>query len=131
MYGLIVSKRVGVECVLIPGRDIPGENSLVLVLSQLIEVVRNLKPVARREQIQVEHVLAGGLKVEAVEDCCIVSLVVKRSKFRGVQEPPGPKAIDGYEVSELRGSVAQADVAAGATEGPIVGLDVAEKPSRS
>ena len=57
-------QRVGVERVLVPGRNTPGEHALMLILGQLVVVVGYLKPVPRSEQIQVEDILAIGLIVE-------------------------------------------------------------------
>ena len=58
----------------------------MLVLRQLIVVVRNLEPVARCKQIQMERIMSVRLIVEAVEDAFVIPLVVEGREFRGIQK---------------------------------------------
>ena len=54
---------MSVESVLISRGDTPGLHTLFLILGKLIVIVGNLKPVSRREQIQMDDVLRTRLPV--------------------------------------------------------------------
>src|SRR5215469_1831151 len=86
---------------LVSRRDAPGEDPLALVLRKLVVGVGNLDPVARREQIQVEHVLSRGLEVETVKYSLVVSLVVEGGEFRRIQEAAAPDPVHGQEVPHV------------------------------
>jgi hypothetical protein len=98
-------------------RDAPGEHPLALVLCELLVVVIwNLNPVPRGEQVQVKRVLPGGLIVEMVEDCLVISLVVERGEFGSIQKTAAPDTVDCQEVAELRGAPPQTKTGAGRAE---------------
>ena len=62
----------------------PGEHALALILQQLIVRIWNLKPVSRREEVQMKDVFAAGLVIKMIEDGLIVSYVMKRRKFGSI-----------------------------------------------
>src|ERR1035441_535882 len=76
----------------------------MLVLSQLIVVIRYLKPTPRGEQVEVEDIPAARRIVQTIEDGLIVPCVVEGSELRGVQKAPGSKAVARTKVSQLRGA---------------------------
>src|ERR1017187_2580821 len=114
------------EGVGITGTDFRGAPPLMLVLSQLIVVIRYLKPTPRGEQVEVEDISAAGHIIEAVEDGLVVSCVVDGDELRGVQKAPGLKAVDGHEVPEFRRAIPESDTSAGRAKRPVVGIDVAK-----
>jgi hypothetical protein len=78
-----------IDGVLITGSDAPAQHALALVLRQLVIIVGDLEPVAGREEIQVEHVLAVGLVIHTVEDGLAVAGVVNVCKLGRVEETLG------------------------------------------
>src|SRR5438477_106745 len=58
---------------LVTGSDAPSQNSQLLILAELIETVRNLHPIARREEIEMEDIGRRRLPVEVVENALIVA----------------------------------------------------------
>src|SRR5689334_5778312 len=114
------------EGVLIARSNVPRQDSLVLVLRQLVVVIWNLNPISRCEQVEVKNILAGGLKIKPVEDSLAVADVVKRSEFRRIQKPSTTRSIKRNEVPELCISKAKGNTAASGAEGSIICVDVSE-----
>ena len=73
---------------LVSGRYVEAVHLLPLILVRLVVCVGNLKPVARREQIQMECIVRAALIVDAIEERFIVANVVHRVKLGAVQEAP-------------------------------------------
>ena len=48
----------------------------MLILTQLVKGIGDLKPVPRREQVEVEDIFAVGLIVKTIKDGLVVSRVV-------------------------------------------------------
>src|ERR1035438_1159638 len=88
----------------------------MLILAQGVVGVRDLDPVTRGEQIQVEYVLPVGLIIEAVENGLAVALVVEGCEFRRIQEPAAAYAFQCQEVADLRISEAEPRRTARGTE---------------
>ena len=84
--GVHGQQSVRVEGMLVAGRDIPRQYPLFLVLGQLVVAVGDLEPVPRREEIQVNDVLACGLPVEPVEDALVVADIVDGQEFGRIQK---------------------------------------------
>ena len=91
--GIDGQQRMRVEDVLETGGDAPGENTLMLVLRELIVTVGNLDPVAGGKQVQMQGILPIGLVVEAIEDGLIVTHIVDGLKLRRIQETRAAHAV--------------------------------------
>ena len=63
---------MGVERVLVARSNVKRGDLLPLILAGLVIVIGNLKPVPRGKKIEVNGVLAVGLKIEAIEKRAIV-----------------------------------------------------------
>src|SRR4029077_3298664 len=119
------------EGVLIAGGDIPGQDSLMLVLGQLIVVVGYLKPVSRSEQVEMEDIVAVGLIVKAVKNGFVVAYIVERRELRRIEEPPAPDTICYQEVSHSCGAEAKRRGSAGGAERAVRGVEITEQLARS
>src|ERR1039458_4074378 len=117
---------MGTERVLVSRSDGPCQHPLMLVLSQLIVVIRYLKPTPRGEQVEVEDIPAARRIVQTIEDGLIVPCVVEGSELRGVQKAPVSKAVDRNEVSKLRGAVPESDTSTGRAKRAVGSIDVAK-----
>src|ERR1022692_4581765 len=117
---------MGTERVLVSRSDVPCQHPLMLVLSQLIVVIRYLKPTPRGEQVEVEDIPAARRIVQTIEDGLIVPCVVEGSELRGVQKAPGSEAVDGNEVSKLRGAIPESDTSTGRAKRAVGSIDVAK-----
>src|SRR5919197_2845441 len=91
IYG---EQAVRAECVLVTGRKAEGCGTLLLVLIQLVVCVRDLEPVACAEDVEVKCIDARRLPVNTIKNCGVCTFIVKRSKFRRIEESPGANRID-------------------------------------
>src|ERR1022692_4819204 len=101
---------------LISRRDTPAQHALALILANLVIVIRNLKPVSRREQIQVQDVLAAGLEVHSVKEALAVAGVMDVVELGRIEETFGSDTLGRQKVPELRSSETQTDVPSGHAE---------------
>ena len=79
----------------------------------------------------MERVLTGGLKVETIEESLIVPDVVEGPELGSVQKAAAAHSIDGQEVAEFRGAIAQAETPSSGAERAVVRVDVSEAPAPS
>src|SRR6185437_16689921 len=68
----------GTKRVLVARRDVEALDLLALILSGLVIRVRDLEPVARGEEVEVERIVRPGLEIEPVKEGLIVSNVMYR-----------------------------------------------------
>src|SRR5258708_15064637 len=101
----------------------------MLVLRQLIEVVWNLNPISRSEQVEVKNILAAGLVIKPVEDGLTVTDVVNRTEFRSIQEPSTTGPIECDEVPYFCISEAKRNAAAGGAKSSIVRFNISKRVS--
>src|SRR5437870_550481 len=85
-------QRVRVERMLETRRDVEAQHPLSLVLTGLIVCVRDLEPVSRGEQVQVESILSVRLKIDTVEDRTVIADSMNRQEFGGIKVPAGSRA---------------------------------------
>ena len=90
-----------------------------------------MDPVPRREQIQMKHVLAGRLIIEAIENRLVVADVVERSELRRIEKTSAANAVNREEVAELRVAESQAEVSSRGAEGAVARVDIAEHFARA
>src|ERR1035437_63732 len=117
---------VRIDGVLVAGRDVPGKHALALVLRELVQIVGNLNPVSRREQVQVNDVPAGGLIIEAVENGLILSDIVVWNELRRIEKTSAANAVDGQKIADLRVAETEPEASAHSAEGAVAGIDIAE-----
>jgi hypothetical protein len=122
---------VGTERVLVTGRDTPREDTLALILRQLIVRIWDLNPVSRGEQVEVNDILASGLVIEMIEDGLIVPYVMEGGEFGSVQKPPAANAINGKEITELRIAETDAHAPSRGAERPVRSIHITEDPTNS
>src|SRR5579863_1179535 len=113
---------------LVARRNVPGEDSLPLILARggLVEIVRDLDPVPGRKEIQVKHILGGGLKIDPVEQRLIVADVMNGPELGCVQKAATAHTIHRQKIPELGRTPSQTKVAARGAEGAIRGIHIAE-----
>ncbi len=124
-------QRAGIEGVLIAGSDAPREHALPLILAQLVKAIRDLEPVPRRKQVQVEDILAAWLEVEAVEKGLIVADIMNVFALGRVQEAFRAHTVDGQEISNLRVAKAQSQTATSGPERSKIRADVTKRSTRA
>src|SRR5258708_1569433 len=124
-------QRVRAKCVLVAGCKIPRQDPLMLVLRQLIEVVWNLNPISRCEQIEVKNILAARLVIKPVEDGLAVTDVVNPSELRGIEKPSTTSPIKRDEVPYFCISEAKRNAAASGAESSIIRFNFSERASGS
>ncbi len=95
-------QRIRVERVLVARRDVERQHSLALILLDPIVCVRDLKPIPRSEQIQMEHVFAARLIIETVDERSIIADGVEWHEFRCVEVAPGSRTGRRQKIAELR-----------------------------
>ncbi len=66
-------QRRGAERVLVARSEIESDNLLSLILLELVHRIRHLEPIAREQQIDMQRVLAGRARNQAVERIFIVA----------------------------------------------------------
>src|SRR5438874_923200 len=116
---------------LVTGSDAPSQNSQLLILAELIETVRNLHPIARREEIEMEDIDRRRLPVEVVENALIVADVVNGQKFRCVQKVTGAAGVERGEVSILGPTEPKRGAPAPGSERAPLRIDIPERLRRS
>src|ERR1700681_4021850 len=114
------------ESVLVPWSDAPSEHTLALILRQLIVGIRDLKPVSRGEEVQMNNILAAMLVIEMIENGLIISNVMERRKFRSIQKPAAANTIHRKEVPELFVTKADADASSRRAERAVRSIHIAE-----
>src|SRR5258708_11991385 len=100
----------------------------MLVLRQLIEVVWNLNPISRCEQIEVKNILAAGLVIKPVEDGLTVTDVVNPSELRGIEKSSTTGPIERDEVPYFCISEAKRNAAASVAESSIIRFNMSKRP---
>src|SRR3954464_12442114 len=113
---------------LIAQREAQRLGLLALVLCQLIVGVRNLEPVARRENIQVERIASSRLEIDAIENHRGIADVVKRRELRRIEKAAGAAEIEHQEISPPRSANAESGIFSNRAEGAIVGLETEARP---
>src|SRR5690242_6613742 len=124
-------QRMRIKRVLVAGSDVPRQHALALILSQLIVIVRNLDPVARREEVQMNRVHLVGLKIEAIEYRLIVAFVVERREFWRIEKSSAARPIERQKVTHLLAAESPGDVAAHGAETSVIAFHTSELPHRS
>src|SRR5260370_25894624 len=103
----------------------------MLVLRQLIEVVWNLNPISRCEQIEVKNILAARLVIKPVEDGLAVTDVVNPSELRGIEKPSTTGPIERDEGPSFCISEAKRNAAASGAESSIIRFNFSKRTSGS
>ena len=83
-----------IECVLVSRRKIERDDLLALVLSQLIETVWRLEPIASDQDVEVKCILAARCVVKSVERIAIVPDCMNRIELRRVQKRPDLRPLE-------------------------------------
>src|SRR2546423_2906530 len=99
----------GAEDVYEARRYVNRAHQLTLVLTErlLVELVRNLKFVARQKQVQMKRVLGIQLVVEAIKDIRGRAATMQHSKLRRIQKATRPFVVERNEVSDTCRAVSQ------------------------
>src|SRR2546427_11702781 len=111
---------------LVAGSDAPGDHFLPLILPELIQTVRNLEPVSRCEQVQVNNVVRRELVINSIEKTFAIADVVKGEKLGCIKKTAAANAVNREEVPDLIIPPSQTDAAGRRAESAISAVHIAE-----
>ena len=77
-----------------------------------IEGIGRLEPGTRVAQIEIDGVGLRRLEVDAVENVCLVPIIVHHRDFRAIQKPIGAHPIGGYEIAPRLSAIGQVEACA-------------------
>src|SRR5579862_6589806 len=100
----------------------------MLILSQLVQVVGNLKPISGGKEVQMERILTVGQKIDAVENRLVVADIVVRTELGSVQESPRSGTIHGQEFPKLGRAAPNACGSTCGAERSIRGVHIPKEP---
>jgi hypothetical protein len=79
------------------------------------------------KEIEVERVVLGGLKIDAVEDSLVVADIVHGVELGAVEEAARAVRIDDDEVAQFGSAEAERRLLADAAEGTVIGVELSER----
>ena len=105
----------------VASRDVDGINQLPLSLASglLVELIRRLKAVARKEQVQMKRVLRVWTVINAVKDIRSGATIMQRGQFWSVEKASGTLEVKGYEVSSPGVAIGKRTIFMGRAEGAV------------
>ena len=101
--GIRTQQGRGIKNVGITGSDIEAFDLLALVLANclLIELVRDLKPGARRRKIEMDAVRLRNLIIKMVKDVFVIAVSVHYAKLGRIEKSSAIDAVEGKKISNL------------------------------
>src|SRR5260370_1122816 len=98
----MVPRERGLKMCWFSGGELPGSTPCPLSFPPRSRLFLVSVPIFSANTVRVKNLLAGGLKVQPVENGLVVANVVERPELRRVEKTAAADAVNGQEVAKLR-----------------------------